>query len=328
LERWRCDRAERELECQKLIATLDSALYPAYGLSEEDRSLIERELARRPRSESGYASKEEDGDDADEEVEEDPATSLPTFDARDQVARWLSYYVKQVIESDQDGIVSVSATRMEPALIVRLQEAIERDLGKEAATALLSQAPACLGTGSVAEWLAVGFFPWHVNLYRNRPIFWLVSSEGFERGKTRFPFRAYLHYLKLTPDTLPRLVSHYLESAIEHARTAWNDARARAQRLEGRSQKVAQAEAEEWLNTVGALQKFETAVNAVVQGPPTAGTVPETARWLPRTIAQVRGGQDVGHGYRPDVDLGVRVNIAPLVAERLLPRATLKKLGG
>jgi hypothetical protein len=45
-------------------------------------------------------------------------------------------------------------------------------------------------------------------------------------------------------------------------------------------------------------------------------------------MAAVRGGQDVGHGYRPDVDLGVRVNVAPLAQARLLPRAVLPRLGG
>ena len=84
--------------------------------------------------------------------------------------------------------------------------------------------PPYLGTDDLNEWLSVsreetveidgkkaklpvGFFPWHVDLYRKRPIFWLLSSEGFEQGKTRFRFQIYLHYLKLTPDTLPRLVS-------------------------------------------------------------------------------------------------------------------------
>ena len=42
----------------------------------------------------------------------------------------------------------------------------------------------------------------------------------------------------------------------------------------------------------------------------------------------MRGGQDAGHGYRPDVDYGVRVNITPLVEKKLLPKGILKRLGG
>jgi hypothetical protein len=42
----------------------------------------------------------------------------------------------------------------------------------------------------------------------------------------------------------------------------------------------------------------------------------------------VHGDVDVGYGDRPNVDCGVRVNIAPRVEARLLPRVVLKRLGG
>jgi hypothetical protein len=79
---------------------------------------------------------------------------------------------------------------------------------------------------------------------------------------------------------------------------------------------------------VDALQRFRTAVEEVIEGPQHGQQVPAIAKWLPRTIARVRGGRDVGHGYQPDVDFGVRVNITPLVEKRLLPRVVLKRLGG
>jgi hypothetical protein len=135
--------------------------------------------------------------------------------------------------------------------------------------------------------------------------------------------------LKLTPDTLPRLVSHHLEPVIEdYVQKEWTDANARASRLEGKPLALAKTEAQEWLNTLDALKNLRTAIEAVIKGPSIAERVPANAKWLARTIAEVRGGQDLGHGYRPDVDYGVRVNIAPLVEKKLLPKLAIKKLGG
>jgi hypothetical protein len=377
LEAWPERHRHAVEEEDRLVQALDKEVYGLYDIPEEDRRLIEGELARRPRAEGGYApgerseqlpvedllwasvgqiSKEEDADEgeevaagADSDEDREPPEVAPDVlapgQARDLVARWLSYNLKQAIEADEDGIVPVDAILGEPALIILLREAIEHDLGSEAAQALEQQVPKYLGTEDLAEWIAtsreesvrdgdeserlpVGFFPWHVALYRNRPIFWLLSSENFEQGKTRLTFRVYLHYLKLTSDTLPRVVTHYLDTTIETSNREWQLAREQVTRSEGRAKAGAQKAASEWANTVDALQRFRAAVEAVIQGPQHGQQVPATARWLPRTIAEVRGGRDVGHGYQPDIDFGVRANITPLVEKRLLPRVVLKRLGG
>lgn len=372
LSAWLTEREAIAEEEARLLRELDEEVYRLYEISPDDRALIERELARRPKSEAGYSAAEltntnseivasdvEGSDDVDQ-IEDDADTEnadgeaeasgeVPTEvtpdRARDLVARFVSYYLKQTLEADQDGIVPVAPTHGEPGLIIRLRETMMCDLGETAAQALETQAPAYLGTEDLAEWLALskeetrevdgkkqkfplGFFPWHGTLYRNRPIFWLISSENFEKGKTRFTFRAFLHYLKLTPDTLPRLMAYYLDPVLDWANGEWNRARDEATRLEGRAQRVANAAAQEWLNTVDALKRFRTALEGMIQGPPRAEKVPENAKWLPRTIAQVHGGQDLGHGYQPDIDYGVRVNITSLVEAKLLPKVVLKRLGG
>ena len=333
------------------ISALDEAVFDLYGASPGDRELVRAEVQRR---ESGASvlvddAEAETPDGADDDVSDGESEQAPggldTSRGRDLTARWLSYYLKETIEADEDGIVPVASTGIEPSLLHRLRETMQRGLGKERAQALEAHAPAYLGTRSLDEWLSisrdetveidgsksklpVGFFPWHVRLYRNRPIFWLLTSEGFERGKVRLTFRAYIHYLKLTPDTLPKVLSHYLENDISAANDAWRDASAKAESLEGKTRVGAEREANEWLQTLDALRRFEKAIREVIAGPERAERVPASAKWLPRTIAAVRGGQDLGHGYQPDVDFGVRVNITPLVDKKLLPRIVLKKLGG
>jgi Eco57I restriction-modification methylase len=363
LEGWRAAREAHHTEEARLVEALDTIVEDLYELSDSDRKLVRRELARRPHAEGGRAearddeaetASESEGLEAsvesvdEDDVPDDGTHSRPLLTrdvARDLVTRWLSYCLKVTIESDDDGIVPVAATHGAPALILRLRASLEKDLGKVAAEELEAQAPAYLGTADLAEWLAVsreetvevggkakkvpvGFFPWHVNLYRNRPIFWLVSSEGFEKGKTRLTFRAYVHYLRLTPDTLPRLVSHYLDPVVDSVDEDTRRARDAEAAAEGKAKKAAADAAQEWTNTLAALKAFRAALQTVIQGPATAERVSEKAKWLPRTIAAVRGGQDVGHGYQPNIDCGVRVNIAPLVEKKLLPRVVLKRLGG
>lgn len=349
LEAWAELASETTVEETRLIRELDREVYRLYEISEADQRLIERELARRPRAEGGYAPGEmegaapsgpdeevadSDGDDEDDEpaepvgaTDEAPAVLAPEG-ARDLVSRWLSHYLKRTIEADPDGIVAVDPIHGQPALILRLMETIEQDLGPEAAHALAQQSPAYLGTGDLAEWVAEGFFLWHVALYRNRPIFWLLSSENLERGRTQLTFRVYLHYLKLTPDTLPRVLTHYLHPTLERADREWRLAGEAAARSEGAAKRSAQRLVTEWGNTLAALREFRTRMEAVIEGPAHAEPAAVNAKWLPRTIAAVTGGRDLGHGYRPEVDFGVKVNIAPLARHKLLPRAVLGKLGG
>jgi len=342
-----------------LLDALDDTVHGVYETPAEDRILIARELARRPNAEGGYSGEETEGADDDSSDTEEPGgetangrdgveeevASSPVIEQRDVVARWISYYVKQIVESDDDGIVPLMATRSEPGLIVRVRQAMAGDLGSSAAQALEAQAATYLGTPDLDEWLCVsreetltvdgkkkklpvGFLPWHVECYRSRPRFWVLSSENFESGPTRVTFRVLLHYLRVTNDTLSRIVSYYLEPLATWANSEWDRARLEVARSEAEEHSRAEAKAQEWSNTVGALGQFRSALERVIEGPQRSEAVPRNARWLQRTIAAVRGGRDLGHGYRPDIDLGVRVNITPLVEERLLPRVVLARLGG
>jgi hypothetical protein len=385
INEWMVEREVNAREEGRALRELDDEVYDLYGVRQSDRDMIERELARRPRAEGGYAPDElaamgvpastyDESDtigDRDVEVSLDPSSNdaedhdelystedgdstaeddlfeASTYSTFDLVARLLSHYVKQTLEGDDDGIVPVAPTHGDSALIVRLREAITKELGSENACALEAQCPPYLGTETLAGWLeiaqeqtvrnagaseklTVGFFPWHVATYRSRPIFWLLSSENFERikNKSRFTFRAYLHYLKLTSDTLPRLLSYYLDPEIDRCRNEYNLARDKAASAEGKAKRKAETDAQEWLNTVDSLRRFREALEGVIKGPPKAEKVPEKAKWLQRTIAAVRGGQDIGHGYQPNIDFGVRVNITPLAEAKLLPRLLLKRLGG
>lgn len=344
---------EDEARRQELEARLDELSFDLYEVGPLDRALVQREMERRPAAEGGYSAGEEEpeedapaGSDEPADGETDPAASSDGMtDSRSLISRCLSYYVKQLIEADDDGIVPVHAENRESALIIRVRDLMVADLGRDVAAALEAQSPAYLGSATLEDWLSLsaeeniqvngkkhrvarGFFPWHVALYQNRPIFWLLSSENFERGEVHYTWRAFIHYLKLTPDTLPRVRAFYLDPAVDRAQRDWEQAKLEAASAEGKMARAATANAQKWGNTVAALTRFRDALTEVIDGPVKADRVPDNARWLQRTMAAVRGGRDLGHGYKPDVDLGVRVNIAPLVKARLIPRVVLARLGG
>ena len=361
LDRWAQERhANRETE-DRLISSLDDAVHQIYATPPEDRALIARELARRPKAEGGYSEGEaDDGDeelDAEDDVEgegevegdadaETPEIEeSPVAERRSLVAAWISYYVKAIVEKDDDGIVPIAPMNREAGLIVRVREAMVRDLGADAAHRIEAQAPAYLGTTDLEEWLSVsreetipvdgkrkklpvGFFPWHVERYRTRPPIWMISSENFESGTVRMTFRVLVHFHRLTPDTLRKIRSHYFEEIAKHAQERSDAAKIEATRGEGKAASRAKAAAQEWSNTVSALGQFRGALESVIDGPVHASPVPANARWTARTIAEVRGGREHGHGYQPNIDHGVKVNITPLVEARLLPRVVLARLGG
>lgn len=353
LGEWYGERRRRSEIAAGLVQALDEEAYALYEVSAADRAIIELELSRRPKNENGYDASEMDsleqeyvesttGSDDEAMETETEIPPLTPATSRDLVARWLSGYVRNVFDADEDGIVSVPATSMEHSLVYRVEEAMAADLGAEAAHGLASQAATFLGVASLEDWLAmtgedtleaagkekkvsVGFAAWHVETYDKRPIYWLLSSEGF--GKPEKVFRAYVNFLKLTPDTLDRLNSHYVDPFLDRCLGEMNKAKARAGKADSKATAV-HAEVEEWVRSVDAAKRFKTAIEELIAGPQTATNVPSNAKWLARTIAEVRGGKDVGHGYRPNIDYGVKVNIRPLVEKRVLPPALLKKLGG
>jgi hypothetical protein len=344
LRRWFERRREAGAEEGNLLRELDDVVADLYGLSSDDRALIARELGRRPKGESGYAQGEGaddgDGNPGEEELAGDEAAAdadgdegantEPTTVAgpeRDLVACWISLYVKQVIDADDDGIVPLIASRGERSLLARVRETMAKDLGDDAARALETQAPAYLGTSDLAAWLETKFFPWHVELYKNRPLFWLLSSEGFERRASRLTFRAFVHARKIGPGVLPRLVSFYLEPILERAAAEVAEAEVALGAASRADKRTAERALREWASSVEALRAFRATIDEVVRGPEKKEIVAANAKWLPHMIAEVRGGRDTGYGFRPDVDYGVRVNIRPLVEKKLLPRAVLSRLG-
>jgi hypothetical protein len=302
-------------ELQRLI---DEEVYRIYEISDEDRALIERELALR-RGETPEAT---DGTEKEERTGEETFDIEAVADAeeriKDHVQRLLSFYVRQAIEADEDGIVPLDES-FPDNLVDRVRACIARDFGPDQVARREQEIYEILGK-SLAEWLARDYFEFHVNFYKRRPIFWQLTSYRLGRGR-RAPgaFSCFLHYHRLTRDTLPKVQAFYLAGVkeraerereylfreLEAARTAGD--RRRVRRLT-KEYEAAVARVEE-------LERFDRALTTVHNPRPDPYPLPANPRWVHRAIAEVRD-----NGWTPILDHGVRVNIEPLKEAGLLPK--------
>jgi SAM-dependent methyltransferase len=293
---------KRVYDIQKEI---DEEVYCIYGMSAEDRALIEDELALQ----KGEKSEEE-------EANKGKTPQVDVLSASEHIERLISYYVKTAIESDEDGIVPLNEMFPDD-LVKKVRELVARDFGVDQVEKVESEMHQILGK-SFQDWIAQDYFSFHVSLYRWRPIFWQLTS--CRHGRSRNPpgaFSCFVHYHRLTHDTILKIRAFYLERVREaltrekeHLLRVLEAARATGDGPHiNRLSKVY----ENTQNKIDELDRFETALLTVHNQRKDKKVLPKNARWVDRAIAEVRD-----NGWKPIIDHGVRVNIEPLKEAKLL----------
>lgn len=143
---------------------------------------------------------------------------------------------------------------------------------------------------SLRRYLERDFFKWHAQLYRKRPICWLLQSP-------RRSYGLYLFHERATRDTLYLVQGgRYLGGKINQTRLRAEDLAAQAQSASGGERRRLEREREQALALLAELEGLAKALRAV-------------------TDAQDERGETVG--WKPQPDDGVILNLAPLHA--LLP---------
>jgi hypothetical protein len=286
---------------EEIQEQVDGEVFDLYEISRDDSDLIEHEVHL---IQGGVETKN---------------TQNQVYDWAqiiDQTRRLLSYYIKRVIESDEDGIVPID--EMFPDnLIGKIRKLIAEDFGKDNVYRIEQESREILGK-TLKDWVAQEYFDFHVSLYENRPIFWQITS--YQHGSSRNPpgvFSCFVHYHKATHDTIPKIRAFYLERVKEaltrekeHLLRVLEAARATGDGLRiNRLSKVY----ENTQSRIDELDRFETALLAVYNPRKDKKGIPKKAKWVDRAIAEVRD-----NGWKPIIDYGVRVNIEPLKEARLL----------
>ncbi|MFZ4580823.1 MAG: hypothetical protein ACOYOB_20770, partial [Myxococcota bacterium] len=175
-----------------------------------------------------------------------------------------------------------------PALDARK---VEVDLANE----LKRKVPGYRATRDIGEWLDQVFFSFHASLYKKRPVLWHLASA---QGTARFAFGVLVDYHRFDKNAMAKLRGGYLRDAVESFR-----------REAGLADKEGRAEDRaEWQARVEEAQAFDRALQRIQEGRlEGADDGPQDYRILtPWKTPDKRPT-----GWDPDLDDGVKVNIAP-----------------
>ena len=234
----------------------------------------------------------------------------PSITIQEHVIRLVSWYIKKVMESDEDGIVTLDE------LLNKVREYIAQDFGKDRVDKIELEISEILGK-SLKEWIEGDYFNFHVSLYRRRPIFWQLTSSRLGKSKLPGVFSCFLYYHKLDRDTIPKILSFYLNpikerlyrererifKELEKARTTGD-----RKRINDLSKAY-----EESLNKIVEIENMEKALNILHNPRKDKTKLKPDAKWIEKAIAEVRD-----NGWNPIIDYGVRVNIEPLKELKIL----------
>ena len=233
--------------------------------------------------------------------------------------------------ADRDGIIPLSENAGEPTLLARVRARFAADFGAQRASVVEQEFEDLVGK-SLGTWLVSEFFPRHISQFRKRPIAWQLTStpgnnerrRGRAAARNAPVFSCLVYYHRLDADLLPKLRSQYVGPLRSRFQTELAG-------LEKVRERTADQDAQrvELETKIEELKAFDARIEEVIaRGFDCTALVQVTAKepvdkWtsrdgrsaLPSTrdafLAEERR-------YAPDLNDGVRVNIAPLQKAGLL----------
>lgn len=282
--------AEANAEKQILSAysDLNTEAYKLYAISDATRALIEKSLGQRPA-----------------EVIWPQMEGKTTEQKRmDHVWRLLAFAVKRVVDEDDDGIVPFNRSTGETPLAERVRQELtalfhgrdESQIEVEIVNELKRSVKGYRKCASLDDWLANAYFEYHAGLYKSRPIYWHVASA---QGTAPFAFGALVHYHRFDKNRMAKLRASYVRDTIEELRREVGLAD-KAGRTDDRVE--LQAKLEE-------VQALDKKLQLIQEGhhEGTEGGDRDFRILTPWKEPAARP-----KGWNPDLDDGVKVNIAPL----------------
>jgi hypothetical protein len=275
---------EKEASIQQQYAELNDHAYLAYGIPSGTRKEIEEDMGPRP-----------------------PEVVWPQLEGKsldqkrmEHVWRLLSYAVKRVVDADQDGVLPFANISGEPPLLDRVHAELGklfpgRDVNEvevEIVNELKRKVKGYSRAESIREWLEDAYFEYHASMYKNRPIFWHISSK---QGKGPAAFSALVHYHRFDKDRIAKLRGVYLREALANFR---REAALASQ--EGRAD-----DRLEWQAKVEEAEELDRRLQKIQEGFHQGS---EDFRILTPWKAEGQRPK----GWDPDINDGVKVNIEPL----------------
>lgn len=226
--------------------------------------------------------------------------------------------------ADPDGIIPLTEGVGEPTLHDRVRERIAAEFPGGNVTAIEAEFAEIMGV-PLAQWLTHDFFKHHTSKFKKRPIAWQISSGKFT-ARRRPAFACLVYYHKLGGDTLGAIQSQYVRPLRGRYETELRGieaipAAARSERQAGR-----RIELEGWITE---LRDFDDRLGRVAaEGFASDALAKLIAQEPVDSWCSIDGikprpaDREALHrqemAYIPDLNDGVRVNIAPLQKAGLL----------
>jgi len=279
-------KAEKQI--QPVYNDLNTEAYKLYAIPAVTRAQIEQSLGERP---SEVIWPQMEGKSTDQKRME-------------HVWRLLSYAVKRVIEASDDGIVPFNRSTGETPLGERVRQELaalfaareESQLEVEIINELKRSVKGYRKCTSLDDWLANAYFEYHASLYKSRPIFWHIASA---QDTGPFAFGALVHYHRFDKNRMAKLRASYLRDTIEELRRDTGIAD-KAGRTDDRIELQAQLEE---------VQALDKKLQQIQEGHHEG---PEGGEQDFRILTLWKEPSARPRGWTPDLDDGVKVNIAPL----------------
>jgi len=202
-----CIEWERGLRAriEEIQKRIDDEVYRLYGISDEDRALIEAELG-------------ENVEETEEAENEDRPPVSGLLPPEEHIRRLIHYLAHEAIREDPDGIVplfgqSMADGRLEQGLVERVRGKLTELFGD--GNGAEREIESALGK-RLEDWLADDFVGYHTGLYRLRPIIWQVEARTEGRGR-RLVGAWFVHWHKLDADTIPKIRTRARSSRRERS---------------------------------------------------------------------------------------------------------------
>lgn len=280
--------ASAEKQIQATYSDLNTEAYKLYAIPDITRVQIEKSLGERP-----------------------PEVIWPQMEGKtteqkrmEHVWRLLSFAVKRVIDADDDGIVPFNRSTGETPIGERVRHELaalfpgrdESQLEVEIVNELKRSVKGYRKCASLDDWLANAYFEYHAGLYKSRPVYWHVASA---QGTSPFAFGALVHYHRFDKNRMQKLRASYVRDTIEELRRDAGLAD-KAGRADDRVE--LQAKLEE-------VQALDKKLQLVQEGHHEGA---EGGDRDFRILTPWKEPAKRPKGWNPDLDDGVKVNIAPL----------------
>jgi SAM-dependent methyltransferase len=233
--------------------------------------------------------------------------------------------------ADAHGIIPITEGTGEPTLLARVEGRLAEDFGAKRVRAIELELQEIVGK-SLPDWLATDFFKRHVSQFKKRPIAWQIESlprgSGKRQGRRaarRAPaFSCFVYYHQLNADLLPKVRTQYVGPLCTSVQTELGI----LDRLNNRTadQDARRIDLEQRL---AELKSFDARIELAISGGFTSDRLEELVvmepldRWISRDgCGSGPSSRDallaLERKYIPDLNDGVRVNIAPLQRAGLL----------